>query len=120
MSYGQETYVPDDSFELLLETFYGASNGTPNDNYVSTAAIESIQSLSLIPSLVPSGIIADFTGIESFIALKTFGIQNMNMTDVDLSALTIVSRDELVSNTSVIDKIEENTEDVPKIPENNN
>ena len=35
-------------------------------------------------------------------------------------ALTIVSRGELTSNTSVIDKIEENSEDVPKIPENNN
>ena len=35
-------------------------------------------------------------------------------------ALTIVSRGELIPNTSVIDKIEENSEDVPKIPENNN
>jgi len=35
-------------------------------------------------------------------------------------ALTIVSRGELTPNTSVIDKIEENSEDVPKIPENNN
>ena len=35
-------------------------------------------------------------------------------------ALTIVSRGELTPNTSVIDKIEENSEDAPKIPENNN
>ena len=35
-------------------------------------------------------------------------------------ALTIVSRGELRPNTSVIDKVEENTEDTPKIPENNN
>ena len=35
-------------------------------------------------------------------------------------ALTIVSRGELIPNTSVIDKIEENSEDAPKIPENNN
>ena len=35
-------------------------------------------------------------------------------------ALTIVSRGELTPNTSVIDKVEENTEDTPKIPENNN
>jgi preprotein translocase subunit SecG len=34
--------------------------------------------------------------------------------------LTIISRGELTPNTSVIDKIEENSEDVPKIPENNN
>ena len=34
--------------------------------------------------------------------------------------LTILSRDELTPTTSVIDKIEENTEDTPKIPDNNN
>ena len=34
--------------------------------------------------------------------------------------LTIISRGELTPNTSVIDKIEENSEDAPKIPENNN
>ena len=35
-------------------------------------------------------------------------------------ALTILSRDELVSEISVIDKIEENSNDTPEIPENNN
>ncbi len=35
-------------------------------------------------------------------------------------SLTIISRGELTSTTSVIDKIEENTDDAPKIPENNN
>tara|TARA_Y100000590_G_scaffold401717_1_gene486802 strand:+ start:6425 stop:6727 length:303 start_codon:yes stop_codon:yes gene_type:complete len=35
-------------------------------------------------------------------------------------ALTIVSRGELTPTTSVIDKIEENTDEAPKIPENNN
>ena len=34
--------------------------------------------------------------------------------------LTILSRGELTSTTSVIDKIEENTDDAPKVPENNN
>ena len=34
--------------------------------------------------------------------------------------LTILSRGELSPTTSVIDKIDENTEDTPKIPENNN
>ena len=34
--------------------------------------------------------------------------------------LTILSRSELTPNTSVIDKIEENAGDAPKIPENNN
>ena len=35
-------------------------------------------------------------------------------------SLTIISRSDLVSTTSVIDKIEENLDDTPKIPENNN
>ena len=34
--------------------------------------------------------------------------------------LTIISRGELEPTTSVIDKIEEKSEDTPKIPENNN
>tara|TARA_B100002051_G_scaffold160742_1_gene151931 strand:+ start:196 stop:498 length:303 start_codon:yes stop_codon:yes gene_type:complete len=35
-------------------------------------------------------------------------------------SLTIISRGDLAPETSVIDKIEENSEEVPKIPENNN
>ena len=35
-------------------------------------------------------------------------------------ALTILSRSELSPTTSVIDKIEENTDDVPELPNNNN
>jgi len=35
-------------------------------------------------------------------------------------SLTIISREELKSTISVIDKMEENLEDTPKIPENNN
>ena len=34
--------------------------------------------------------------------------------------LTILSRSELTPTTSVIDKIEENTDDTPKVPDNNN
>ena len=34
--------------------------------------------------------------------------------------LTILSRSELTPTTSIIDKIEENTGDAPKVPENNN
>ena len=35
-------------------------------------------------------------------------------------SLTIISREELKPTISVIDKMEENSEDTPKIPENNN
>ena len=34
--------------------------------------------------------------------------------------LTILSRGELTPTISVIDKIQENTDDTPKVPENNN
>ena len=35
-------------------------------------------------------------------------------------SLTVLSREDLTPSTSVIDKIEENDDDAPKIPENNN
>ena len=35
-------------------------------------------------------------------------------------ALTIISRDDLTPKSSVLDIIEENSDDAPKIPENNN
>ena len=35
-------------------------------------------------------------------------------------ALTIVSRGDMVPTSSVLDKIEENSEEAPEIPENNN
>ena len=35
-------------------------------------------------------------------------------------SLTIISRGDLVSTISVLDKIEESSDDTPKIPENNN
>ena len=35
-------------------------------------------------------------------------------------ALTILSRDELTPSSSVLDKIEENSDEAPEIPENNN
>ena len=35
-------------------------------------------------------------------------------------SLTIISREGIISDTSVIDKIQENADDAPKIPDNNN
>ncbi len=35
-------------------------------------------------------------------------------------ALTIISRGDIEPNTSVLDKIEENSDEAPEIPENNN
>ena len=35
-------------------------------------------------------------------------------------ALTIISRDDLTPTSSILDKIEENSDEAPQIPENNN
>ena len=62
-----DTYVPDDNFEAFLEA-NGMGNGFANDNYVATANISSVTTLSIINQ---NGI-ADFTGIEDFQSLETF------------------------------------------------
>ncbi len=35
-------------------------------------------------------------------------------------SLTVISRDQITPTTSVVDKVEDNLDDTPKIPENNN
>lgn len=88
----QLTYVPDDAFESYIETYVsGASNGNANDNYVNTFAIQNAQGLSITSSLIPSGIVSDFTGLEAFNSLNTMVIQNMNMLNIDLSNLYIIT-----------------------------
>jgi hypothetical protein len=110
--FSQQTYVPDDAFELYIETYIsGASNGVNNDNYVNTIGIQNATLLGIQPALVPSGIINDYTGIEDFSSLHTMNIQNMNMTNVDLSALTIVSNGGVfdfqltVQNCNILEKL---------------
>ncbi|WP_299108841.1 T9SS type A sorting domain-containing protein [uncultured Tenacibaculum sp.] len=75
----QETHVPDDNFEAYLEA-NGMGNGTPNDNYVTTANISSITSLN-----ISSKMIADITGIEDFTALEILDFSNNGVGDFDLS-----------------------------------
>ena len=55
---------------------------------------------------------------SNFITKATAGVATLFI--ICSLALTIISRGELTPTTSVIDKIEENTGDAPKIPENNN
>jgi len=42
IGFGQQTYVPDDNFEAYLEA-NGIGNGVPNDDYVTTANIETVR-----------------------------------------------------------------------------
>jgi hypothetical protein len=95
-SFSQLTYVPDDAFELYIETYISAAdNGIANDNYVNTNGIQNTTSFLFQPQLVPSGIINDFTGIQDFNSLNSIEIRYMNMTNIDLSLLNIVSTSEL-------------------------
>ena len=60
----QKTYVPDDDFEALLES-YNMGDGIANNDSVTTANINAVDSLNIF-----NNIITDLTGIEDFINLK--------------------------------------------------
>lgn len=86
------TYVPDENFENYLETHdangnivsvgdsNSMGNGVANDNYVTTASIDSVINLN-----VTSQAILDLTGIEDFEALENLQSANNQLTDIDLT-----------------------------------
>lgn len=86
------TYVPDDNFENYLETHDAAGavvlvgdsssmgNGVANDDYVTTASINSVINLN-----VTSQAILDLTGIEDFEALENLHSVNNQLTSIDLT-----------------------------------
>mgnify|MGYP006140939523 CR=1 FL=1 len=81
----QQTYVPDDNFETFLEN-NGMGNGTPNDDYVTTANISGVTSL-----IVWGWNIADLTGIEDFASLGTLYCFDNPLTSLDLSQNTALT-----------------------------
>ena len=82
IGFGQQTYVPDDNFEAYLEA-NGMGNGTPNDDYVTTANINSVTGL-----YVASQSISDLTGIEDFMALTYLQCSSNQLTTLDVSGAT--------------------------------
>jgi len=93
LSFGQDlTYVPDDGFELLIETLIpNASNGIENDNYVITSALDASTNTDWSGFLVINNDLSpifDLTGIEDFKNLRGFEILNTNVYNVDLSEVT--------------------------------
>jgi len=81
----EETYVPDDNFEAYLEA-NGMGNGVANDDYVTTANIENITFLD-----IHNQNISDLTGIEDFADLNILYCYQNNLTALDIthnSALT--------------------------------
>ena len=51
IGFGQQTYVPDDVFEEWLEA-NGIGNGIPNDDYVTTANINTVNTLYLFGNVI--------------------------------------------------------------------
>ncbi len=98
-----QTYVPDDSFELFLES-NGMGNGILFDDSVLTANINTVTHLSL------SGLgIFDLTGIEEFDSLTFLDCQNNQLTTLDMSNNMILQTLILASNQLTNLNISQNT-----------
>jgi len=85
IGFGQQTYVPDDNFEAYLEA-NGMGNGIANDDYVTTANIDTVTYLD-----VSQNNISDLTGIEDFIALTHLRCFSNNLTSLDVSQNTALT-----------------------------
>lgn len=80
-SFSQLTYIPDDTFEALVEFTPSANNGITNDNYVLTAGLQTMYFLSF-----PAGILVnDLTGLQDFLNLSILEFEGQNITSIDLS-----------------------------------
>ena len=89
------TYVPDNNFENYIETHDASGtlvglggagnmgNGAANDDYVTTANINTVTSLD-----VEDQEIASLTGIEDFTALQILFSQTNLLTNIDVSSNT--------------------------------
>ncbi|MCH2035284.1 MAG: T9SS type A sorting domain-containing protein [Tenacibaculum sp.] len=107
------TYVPDDNFENYLETHNATGgtvvvgdptsmgNGIANDNYVTTAAINSVLVLRLY-----NIDIADFTGLESFTDLDRFIHRNNATANLNLDFTANTKLDEIRCNDLDIESID--------------
>jgi Leucine-rich repeat (LRR) protein len=83
IGFGQQTYVPDAQFEGYLEA-NGMGNGVPNDDYVTTASIDTVTNLDLSNNWLGLNI-ADLTGIEDFTALTNLHCGGNQITSLDVS-----------------------------------
>jgi hypothetical protein len=69
IGFGQLTYVPDDAFEAYLEA-NNMGNGIANDDYVTTANIDTVTLLEVGDDGGGGGGIYDLSGIEDFTNLQ--------------------------------------------------
>ena len=77
LGFSQQTYMPDDAFESLVE-----NDQFNNDNYVSTAVISSWFQISMPVD------VQDLTGLQDFLNLQFIYFQYSNITTIDLSIMT--------------------------------
>jgi len=80
-----QTYVPDDNFEAYLEA-NNMGNGIPNDDYVTTANINTVLSLMVINKNI-----SDLTGIADFTALLYLDCTSNQLTTLDVSQNTALT-----------------------------
>jgi alpha-tubulin suppressor-like RCC1 family protein len=111
-----ETYVPDDNFENYLETHNAAGafvglngpgnmgNGIANDDYVTTANINTVTNLRII-----SLAIADLTGIEDFVALTELNCGDNLLTSINVTQNTALVELAVDYNQLPIIDISQNT-----------
>lgn len=119
------TYVPDDNFEAFLEG-NGMGNGIINDDYVTTANINTVQILNIGGEFGIGA--ADLTGIEDFTDLIELDCKsNLLITPLDLSqntALTTLKASSLInidlSNNTALEHLELNASLLSNIDLSNN
>jgi hypothetical protein len=109
VGFGQKTYVPNNIFEMYLET-NGMGDGFINNDSVLTENILSINELNL------SGYgITDFTGLEDFISLEYFNCNNNSYNGIlDLSA-NIYLKELICSNQGVNELILTNNDSLENL-----
>ncbi|WP_075344582.1 T9SS type A sorting domain-containing protein [Tenacibaculum agarivorans] len=107
------TYVPDDNFENYLETHNATGgtvtigdptsmgNGIANDDYVTTAAINSVLVLRLYNLNI-----TDFTGLESFTDLERFIHRDNTTANLNLDFTANTKLDEIRCNDLDIESID--------------
>ena len=83
--FAQQTYVPDDNFEAYLEA-NGMGNGIANDDSVTTANINTVETLNVIGLGITS-----MTGLKDFTALIYLDCRNNQLTSLNLSANTALT-----------------------------
>jgi Leucine-rich repeat (LRR) protein len=102
MSFSQNTYVPDEEFELFLINM--GYDSLPLDNYVPTANINTVTYLEI--QFLP---ITDLTGIEDFSALEILRCNFLEITSLDVSQNTALTWLDCIDNQLTSLDISQNT-----------